>query len=94
LYFPSTFGVQKEEELTDASDHIKGVKLFTQHLQLWEGRHQFKNVVFKILLLEIAIATAVVERDLNARLEQVYLADYIAEEWTNFNATEFVTLKL
>lgn len=36
----------------------------------------------------------VVKRDLNARLEEIYLADYVVKERYNLDAAELVSLEL
>jgi hypothetical protein len=93
LDFTSPLGVQKEEKLTYSSDHIERIEWLCQVHKLRESRHQLEDVVLKILLFKVTIATRVVQTDLNACLEQVDFPDYIVEERHDLHSTEFIPFK-
>lgn len=92
--FAGALRVEKEKKLAHRGYNVKWVKWFCEIFQLWECGHQLKNVILKILLTQVSKAVRVVKRDLNARLEEIYLADYVVKERYNLDAAELVSLEL
>lgn len=91
--FARAFGVEEKEKFSDGSDDVKGVEVLLEILELGEGRHQFKDVIFKILFLQIPISNRIIKRYLNSGLKEVDFSDHVMEEWDNFYSSIFVSLK-
>ena len=94
MNFAGALRIKEEKELPDARDHIEGVEWLCQLLKLWEGGHELKDVVLKVFLFEVAIATRVVQWNLDARLEQINLTHDVVEERYDLDSAELITLKL
>jgi hypothetical protein len=61
---------------------------------LWEGGHELENIILQILLPEIAIASCIIEGDLDSSLEQIDLPDHIVEEGDDLDAAILVSFEL
>ena len=59
-----------------------------------ESWHKFENVVLKIFLLEVPIASRVVQGNLNSGLEQVDLPHDVVEEGHDFDSPVLVSFEL
>lgn len=94
LNFAGSFGIKEEKEFPDSCNNVKGIEGVLEVVQLREGGHQFKNVVFKILLFKVAVTAAVVQRYLNPCLKQINFPDDIVEKRDYFDSAVLVSLEL
>lgn len=94
LNLASTFRVKEKEELSDGGDDIEWIKRLSKLFELRERWHELEDVILQVLLFQVAVATRVVKRDLDACLEQVDFPDDVVEEGDDFDATKLVTFKL
>lgn len=91
--FASSLRVQVEEELPDSGDNIERIEGLLELLKLRECWHQLEDVVFEILLSQVAVATGIIQADLDPRLEEVHLPDDVMEKWCDLDSAVFIALK-
>lgn len=86
--------VKEKEEFSDCCNDVEWIEVVLKILKLRKSWHKFENVILKIFLLEVPIASRVVQGNLNSGLEQVDLPHDVVEERHDFNSPVLVSFEL